>query len=424
MAGQVSSAQPHEIRLAILADDLSGAADCAVSYARRNLPTSIELAQTDRPQSQVLVVDTDSRHLPSAQAASVCLEAWRRVAAPQLKLYKKIDSTLRGNWVEEVAALIPDVGMAIVAPAMPAMQRVTRDGRQYIDQTPVEKSEVWRNEQRAGKADIVWMLAQQKIKTAHLTLAALRDCSLNVLIDWLVAQQENGVEALVCDAQTSGDLDRIAQASQSLERVFWVGSAGLSQALSAYVTSEAPVTVPVRVNGPVLTVVGSMSPISHRQIDHLAEQANGALAVFRVDIHALLNSPTPPEAILMAQMALGRGEDVLVTLAQQTPDPSINGYALSSRLAHYLGPQLDGLGGLVATGGETAKALLSAAGIDRLRLVDELEPGVVLSLGPSGLPVVTKAGGFGETSSLYQAWRYLVQQRDGDSFVDESRTLD
>ncbi|PRY66205.1 uncharacterized protein YgbK (DUF1537 family) [Vreelandella songnenensis] len=413
---------PCKTQLVILADDLSGAADCAVSYAAKGLSTTVELTAQSRADSHIAVFDTDSRHLPPVEAANLCLETWRLNGSSDLKLYKKIDSTLRGNWAEEVAALIPEAGMAIVAPAMPAMKRVTRQARQYIDQTPVEESEVWRNEQLAGRADIVVMLAHQGVKSAHLPLATLRKSSIETLTRWFAEQRENTLRAVVCDAETDEDLKRIASATQSIEGAFWVGSAGLSQALSHYAGSDSSSAVPVRteVNGPVLVVVGSMSPISHRQIDYLTQQAGEALGVFRVDIHALLNASTAPDTLLNAQAALERGEDVLVTLDQQTPDASINGYALSRRLAYYLGPQLGGLGGLIATGGETAKALLSAGGIERLSLTDELEPGVVLSLDDHGLPVVTKAGGFGKDSSLYQAWRYLAHQRLDDSLVGES----
>ena len=52
------------------------------------------------------------------------------------------------------------------------------------------------------------------------------------------------------------------------------------------------------------------------------------------------------------------------------------------------------MSGLAATGGETAAALLARFGVNGIRLVDEIEPGVSLgvTLGEFSLPVVTKAG--------------------------------
>ncbi|MFP3560373.1 nucleotide-binding domain containing protein, partial [Paraburkholderia sp. SIMBA_049] len=67
----------------------------------------------------------------------------------------------------------------------------------------------------------------------------------------------------------------------------------------------------------------------------------------------------------------------------------------------------------IATGGETARALLAAAGASALRVVDEIEDGMPLlecRLHGKTLPVVTKAGGFGQPGSIHHAWRRLANQ--------------
>ncbi|MGP9497354.1 MULTISPECIES: four-carbon acid sugar kinase family protein [unclassified Halomonas] len=404
-------------RLIILADDLSGAADCAVSYARSGSATVIELALQNNVDAQVLVFDTDSRHLDATEAAKLNVEAWRAVRQPGLRLYKKIDSTLRGNWAQEVAALIPEVGMAVVAPAMPAMKRFTRDARQFIDHTPVEETPVWGNEERSGKASLSDMLVEAEINVAHLSLATLRESSTNVLRQWLLKHQQNQIEAVVCDAESDADLEHLAEATHTLDRIFWVGSAGLSTALCPYLGRDAGTALmpPITIEGPVLMVVGSMSSVSHRQVDYLLTKRGKALEHFQVDIADLLTLQDAPFALKRAQQALEAGHDVLVSLTQQAPDPSIDGYALTQRLASHLGNHISLLGALVATGGETAKALLSAAGINHLHLVDELEPGVALSVNGQGMPVVTKAGAFGSETTLYEAWRTLVDKRPSSS---------
>lgn len=408
-------------QLVMLADDLSGAADCAVSYAKSGLTTAIELTLQNRADAQVVVFDTDSRHLAADQAAAVNVQALKALYSTNLRLYKKIDSTLRGNWAQEVAALIPEAGMAIVAPAMPAMKRFTRHARQYIDQTPVEETEVWGNEGRSGRASLSDMLRETGVDAEHLALATLRQLSPDALEQWFSTHQQNQVGAVVIDAESDSDLDRIAQATQRLSGIFWVGSAGLSKALCPYVhehlktldeKQEAVLAPSFTVKGPVLMVVASMSPISHRQIDQLVQQSGNALAHIQVDITTLMASHTVPLTLQRAQQALEASQDVLVSLAQQTPDPSINGYRLSQRLASHLGGHVERLGALVATGGETAKALLSAAGIEHLRLLDELEPGVALSMNDQCMPVVTKAGAFGDEATLFKVWRSLADTRE------------
>ena len=62
---------------------------------------------------------------------------------------------------------------------------------------------------------------------------------------------------------------------------------------------------------------------------------------------------------------------------------------------------LDDVGTLVLTGGETARAVLTTAGVSRLVVTGELEPGVVRAHVPElDLDVVTKAGAFGDPDAL------------------------
>jgi len=73
-----------------------------------------------------------------------------------------------------------------------------------------------------------------------------------------------------------------------------------------------------------------------------------------------------------------------------------------------------GLGGLLCTGGETARAVLDAAGAAGLRLLGEAEPGVPLgtAVGWRDRPVVTKAGAFGTERTLVRcraALRHLLR---------------
>jgi uncharacterized protein YgbK (DUF1537 family) len=60
---------------------------------------------------------------------------------------------------------------------------------------------------------------------------------------------------------------------------------------------------------------------------------------------------------------------------------------------------------LMLTGGDKAIGVCSALGIDTLTIVDELLPGIPLSVGhvnaQTSLNIVTKAGGFGEEETLY-----------------------
>ncbi|RQR24561.1 four-carbon acid sugar kinase family protein [Burkholderia sp. Bp9143] len=408
----------HAARLLIVADDLSGAADCAMAGLRHGL-TAMVLLDTEHapaPTSglDILSVDVDSRRASKDVAARRNVAAVESLSRAGTRIYKKVDSTLRGNVAAEVAALAPRLGMAIVCPAYPASGRTTRDGRQWVRGVPVEASEYWRNENIPGKADLVALLSAEHLRVEHAGVGSVRG-EPDALAAHLRQLQTAGVQAVVCDAESDEDLQRIARASARLDDVFWVGSAGLApaviEALAPTRSTAGPAADREDPQGPVLTVVGSMSSISHAQLDCLKANAGASLVALEVAV-AALDDPRGDVTTVVCD-ALRRGQHVVVSLSQTQRGDVEDGLLFCNRLAALLAPAVRYAGGIIATGGETARALLTAAGASALRVVDEIEDGMPLlecRLPGKTLPVVTKAGGFGQPGSLHHAWRRLANE--------------
>lgn len=460
-----SSAQRQAPKLLVVGDDLSGTADSAVACVRCAMRARVvldaqgatspasstsacacacECACAASEHVDVLAVDTDSRRLIASEAMAVTAQAWQAFGAGR-RLFKKIDSTLRGNVAAEISALTDRAGMAIVAPAFPHAGRTTRNARQMVFGVPVEESEVWRNESIVGKGDLQAMLSVAGLRVATVSLSDIRD-GVTELAATLASHRASGVQAVVCDAETDGDLRCIAQASIALDQVFWVGSAGLAaplfEALREARASTAPSapSVETLLSWPalrpgrhrsargVLVVVGSMSSVSHRQVAML--QAKAAGSIERIDIDAMaLTEPGHPDAIALADrvgQALAAGRHVVVSLAQDQRLDAAEGARFVNHLAAHLVPAAVHAAALLVTGGETARALLSAMGVRSLAVVEELESGVALLVADEGecrgLPVVTKAGGFGEPDTLYRAWRRLVAFREEGALASPSFT--
>ena len=132
--------------LLILADDFTGALDTGVQFAACGIPTrvvvgeQVDLAASD---AAVLVVDTETRHLPAAEAYAVIAKLTRdAMSAGVFSIYKKTDSALRGNIGAELSALLKTSGERQLPflPAFPQIDRVTRDGVHYISGVPVTES--------------------------------------------------------------------------------------------------------------------------------------------------------------------------------------------------------------------------------------------------------------------------------------------
>ncbi|RLI05767.1 hypothetical protein DRO22_02310, partial [Candidatus Bathyarchaeota archaeon] len=119
----------------MIADDFTGACDVAVQFKKQGLETvvltDIEFLGSFKGVFDVVVVDTETRNLTSEDAYRKVRRAVRLLRQNNVKLvYKKIDSTLRGNIGAEINAVIDelDVKAIIVAPAFPDQKRTVING--------------------------------------------------------------------------------------------------------------------------------------------------------------------------------------------------------------------------------------------------------------------------------------------------------
>src|SRR4051794_12801076 len=215
-----------EMRIAVIADDLTGAADTGVQLARAGHRTAVAFS-AEHADLDAVVVDTDSRGLPADEAAArVCAAARQLAGAPILM--KKVDSTLRGPLAAEIGAALEASGrtVAVVAPAFPATGRTTVGGVQLVDGEPVHRTRFARDPVHpVREADLVKLLPGARVH----------------------------------DASSEEDLERVVRSVGDPSSVLWVGSGGLAAALAAVYPGDHAADEPDEqpAGGPVLVVVGS-----------------------------------------------------------------------------------------------------------------------------------------------------------------------
>src|SRR5947207_7783754 len=126
-----------QLPLTIIADDLTGACDTGALFAARG-PVPVTVWPDPAPRAPVGVVDTESRALAPADAARRVSAVARNVA--RTRLFKKIDSTLRGPIGAELDALLrastSSTG-ALVCPALPSEHRVVVERVLTVRAVPV-----------------------------------------------------------------------------------------------------------------------------------------------------------------------------------------------------------------------------------------------------------------------------------------------
>jgi uncharacterized protein YgbK (DUF1537 family) len=298
--------------------------------------------------------------------------------------------------------------IAVFAPAFPALGRTTVNGRQHLNGIPLEETEFWQREGIAGGASLLDMMSRADLESKLLSIETIRSDADSIRAAMTDAAEQ--ADVLICDAETEEDLAALAQASLEIAvDPVWAGSAGLIGHLldAADVSRQKPtLPQPMLSAGPLLFVVGSLSSVSRRQAERLAKEDVVVLAIEA----AMLNNNVRPAALAdRLAAALAAGKDVLLLSTPQTALSPLDAGALSAALGDLVAPHARRIGGLFATGGETARAVLTGMGVKTLRPVAEIERGVPLSVagGPRPFPVITKAGAFGEVWTMINCRRVL-----------------
>ena len=421
--------------ICVITDDLTGANDTAVQFAKKGLRTFVFLDTTraskkDR-ELEVVVLNTESRALPAPLAVERVRSAFYSLPLSELDiLFKKVDSTLRGNVVAEVEETLrlSKKEIAIVAPAYPKNRRTTVHGIHYVRGIPVAETEASTDPRCPVKHSHIPTLFQSQgsFPTASISLEQIRMPSLRGRISSLV---QEGRRILIFDAEVEEDLQRIVrEVLASGRNSLWVGSAGLAEALSEQFltiktrSTEESFTVPLSqislspVPKPALVLLGSMSEVSTQQGEVFANWAK--IEPLMLDLKEIKGYPRVREKVLEAiHTQLREGKHVLLMTPRQKIEPSSNGSSdpIETILDTFkdLGGSIDFslCSGLVVTGGDIAMVVCEGMRVHSIEVLDETSPGIPLGrvLGGKweGLPLVTKAGAFGSGDAFILAVRRI-----------------
>jgi uncharacterized protein YgbK (DUF1537 family) len=367
-------------KLLIIADDLTGANDTAVQFARQGITSLVvidpaqDLASFAR-DCQVLVANTESRHLkPDEAFQRVCRVAKQGAQLGIRQFYKKTDSTLRGNVGAELAALLAAIGAAqlFFAPAYPKLRRTTRQGVQYVDGVPLDQSSFAHDPLAPSREASIAVILARQTNLAVRPFATLSD-------------HDPAPTIYVVDAATDADLQAAAQLLK--QQKLLAGSAGWAEFLAATMSAN-PASLPTAcVSSPLLVVNGSLHEASLQQVAHAAQCGVPVIEWAAADA-----------AQQVCKQLLAQQRAILTTSATPREAPA------AARLACVVNAVLDQafIKTLVVFGGDTLAAIAAARGWTAFRPQTEFLPGVpvVEVYGQDELLLLTKAGGFGTTDLL------------------------
>ncbi|MGI9862116.1 four-carbon acid sugar kinase family protein [Moorella naiadis] len=447
-------------QIAIIADDLTGANDTGAQFCQHGFKTMViidvdtvaDTLNLGGNNKDVWAINADTRHLTAREAYQRVYDLTEILKRAGIgHIYKKIDSTLRGHPGAELEAVMDawEADLALVVPAFPANRRVVREGYLVIE----EEQEVAATgmpaagEEKTPICHIPAVLQQEmQRRVGQVNLTAVRQGIMALARTLESAKKENQV--LVLDAVDNNDLQVIGQAIKLLPRgVVLAGAAGMAAHLTAawdlkaiyQVSGVEPWAsfsftcpsnlkarqVPSDEAGKILLIAGSRNPVTADQVQRLA--AIYCCRLVEVDTEAIIagNAKAETERVLKAVAQAATKKDLLIvavnSLFRQSPMNNGNGSA-GAAIAATLGIITSKLlankeiKSLVVTGGDTAVHVCRTLGARGINLVAELLPGIPLGYleggRAGGLPIVTKAGGFGPPDAFIKVLQYLSGSED------------
>jgi len=420
----------------IIADDLTGAADTGVQFCRFFKDTTlVSYQQLDRmldripgSASQAIAVYTNSRALTAEEAQQRLFHVAQKLAGRQsLRIYKKIDSCMRGNVGAEADALLDALGyeVSFIAPAFPELGRTTENDIHRVHGIPLAQTEIARDPTSPVKESHLTRIVRSKSRytVGHVAASYLQraDTELQAEIDRQVLR---GFRHLVFDAATRHHLDRIAGLVYSFPgKVLPVGSAGLAGSLTESFSPEKKAIKPgskIGGTGSNLLVCGTASEVTGRQMNMLLQKHPYEFVQLSAGMLAAQSRRADLlEAVVGIRASLLKKSVILAITSQpcdRNASQSTNFHTAPESIAAGLGLFVADVmaaarpANLFLTGGDTADAVLRAIGAAGIRIKGEIVVGVVqgeLFGGPlDGLPVVTKAGAFGQKDTLVAVHEY------------------
>ena len=407
------------IRLLIIADDFTGALDTGVQLAKQGVSTRVT---TDREADlneagagcDVLVVDSETRHLPPQEAYQIVYGLTARAKALSIPhIMKKTDSALRGNIGAELSAVL-DASKAPFLPffpALPEMGRITVGGIHYIGETPVAQSPFGQDPFEPVQSSSVPEI-----------IASQTDLPVTVIGENQAVDLKSIRGIAVFDAKTQDTLARAAGClSQSGALSVMAGCAGLGGTLKDILSLKGEKPAMPSLSKGLLMLCGSVNPITRDQLRQ-ADRAGYAhihLSPEEKLTEGYFETEAGLRRIRQFQEALGENPFLIIDANDEAEDNGPTRACAQSRglntddlrvlISGALGDIMRQLmqgalpGSLLITGGDTLMECMKRLGVSRMEPIGELSAGVVYSrftYEQKDFCVISKSGGFGRETLL------------------------
>ncbi len=229
----------------IIADDLTGANDTGVQFAKNGYKTRVLILDDKFKNVEfenddgVLVIDTETREVEESVARDKLTEMLKEIKLEINEndiVYKKIDSTLRGNVGAEIEEILKILNkqFCLLSPSFPPHQRVTLGGNLIVQDKPLGFSTYTAsNNHNIAESFIPSILEKQtKLSTGRIDINEIKKGKTSI-INLIVNLTNEGKSIIVADSSNEKHLKDIVASGMSFgNKVLFTGSAGLASCLA------------------------------------------------------------------------------------------------------------------------------------------------------------------------------------------------
>ena len=414
------------VKLAVIADDLTGALDTGIKFSKRGISTrvftSLPLPFNEiSGDTEAMIIDTETRHKSSKAAGGLVFEL---VSACQEQgihcFYKKTDSALRGHVGAELAALYKAAGKPVhFIPALPEEDRYTWEGIHYIRGVPVSESIFGKDPFNPVTCSSVCQLIQMETDVPAASVSAATpakdpDCTAGIVIH---------------DGRSEEDLTRIGMQLKEKQALdITAGCAGFARFLADHLDFHYRDPTSWQKKKKMIVLSGSINEVTGRQLTRAEEKGffrHSLSSREKLDRHFMdtpegtvfLNS-IKEECLRHDKMIIDvYSPDAIEEVKDYARRKGIPGSEIAPRIAARMGEiftriidvQPESL--IMIIGGDTLFSAISQCPGLILNPIGEPAAGTVLIKGTAGdhtLSLLSKSGGFGGEDILIDLANQLL----------------
>ena len=418
----------------VIADDLTGANDTGVQFVKNNYKTMVSILEDEfldivvPDNLDVCVIDTETRETEEKIARNRIKNIFEKLNINKEDIvYKKVDSTLRGNVGLEIEGImnILKKDICIFSPSFPSQQRITVGGYLLVQQKPLGLSEYSSNHSDQGENSFIPLLLKKQtaFSIGQIDLKDVVKGQEAILLK-INDLHQKGNKIIVVDSTNEEHLKDIFASGLKFDgSVLFSGSAGLANHFPNINNKNEDLKTKIEDNkSPVIVVAGSRNSIIEDQVNYLKNRLN--FTELKIDLEQVFSNK---DRILdnyttkCIKSIKDNSDLVIHTNATYNEEKLINKklmlkYNISFReleikIKTFLGELTSRIvknshaRNLILTGGDIALGVCKELGISNLTILDELLPGIPLSASCHEnihINIVTKAGGFGKEDALFK----------------------